>query len=57
MFEQRRQEARTGRARGPSIGERLPEVELPDQFGRLTALQATRGSQPALVSFDRSILW
>ena len=43
--------------RGLAIGKRFPTVTLPDQSGRLVDLNAVRGSRPALVLFDRSILW
>jgi peroxiredoxin len=42
---------------GPRIGQRFPDVQLPDQRGRLVDLHATRGDRPALVIFYRSASW
>jgi peroxiredoxin len=42
---------------GPRVGERFPDVSLPDQRGVLTDLHATRGHRRALVVFYRSARW
>ncbi|MDA0351753.1 MAG: hypothetical protein O3A10_06045 [Chloroflexi bacterium] len=42
---------------GPAIGERLPEIALPDQTGALVNLEQARGSRRALVLFHRSVRW
>ncbi len=42
---------------GPAVGERFPEIVLPDQHGRAVDLHAARGSRPALVVFHRSAKW
>lgn len=42
---------------GPPRGERLPDVILPDQDGRLVDLHAVRDGQRALVLFIRSADW
>jgi peroxiredoxin len=42
---------------GPRVGERFPDVTLPDQHGRMVDLHAARGNDRALVVFYRSALW
>jgi peroxiredoxin len=42
---------------GPPVGERLPDVSLPDQDGRLVNLHDVRNGQRALVLFIRSADW
>jgi len=42
---------------GPRIGERFPEVALPDQHGDRVDLHAVRGGKRALVVFYRSASW
>ncbi len=42
---------------GPAVGERFPEVRLPDQHGTLVDLHQARGSRRALVVFYRSAGW
>ena len=42
---------------GPALGERFPDVRLPDQSGRLVDLHASRAGRPALVVFYRSSRW
>lgn len=42
---------------GPSVGERFPEIRLPDQHGQMVDLHAVRGGRPALVVFYRSAGW
>ena len=42
---------------GPPRGERLPDVTLPDQDGRLVDVHAARQGRPALVLFIRSADW
>ncbi len=42
---------------GPAVGERFPDVVLPDQSGRPVDLQAARAGRRALVLFHRSAAW
>jgi len=42
---------------GPAVGERFPDVILPDQRGALTDLHAARVGRRALVVFFRSARW
>lgn len=42
---------------GPSVGERFPDVVLPDQHGRPIDLHAARAGRRALVLFYRSARW
>jgi peroxiredoxin len=42
---------------GPKIGERFPDVRLPDQSGRPVDLHQARGGRRALVVFHRSAEW
>lgn len=42
---------------GPAIGERLPDFELPDAFGRPIDLHRDRDGRPAVVVFYRSAVW
>lgn len=42
---------------GPSVGERFPDVILPDQHGKTVDLHALRGNRRALVVFHRSAGW
>lgn len=42
---------------GPRVGERFPEVKLPNQHGEPVDLQRARGSRRALVVFFRSANW
>ena len=42
---------------GPDIGERLPEIVLPDQSGAMVNLEQARGNKRALVLFHRSLRW
>lgn len=42
---------------GPKIGERFPDIVLPDQSGRTVNLHAARAGRPALVVFHRSANW
>lgn len=44
-------------ADAPKVGERFPDVSLPDQSGKTVDLQAARGSRRALVIFYRSARW
>ena len=38
---------------GPAVGERFPDVVLPDQAGRAVDLHQVRGSRRALILFYR----
>jgi len=42
---------------GPSLGERFPDVILPDQHGQTVDLHAARAGRRALVLFYRSARW
>ena len=42
---------------GPNVGERFPDVRLPDQRGEIVDLYAARAGSPALVVFYRSARW
>ena len=42
---------------GPPIGERFPDVTLPDQTGQLVDLHTHRAGRRALVVFHRSASW
>ena len=42
---------------GPAVGERFPDVVLPDQTGQVVDLHAARGSRQALIVFYRSARW
>jgi peroxiredoxin len=42
---------------GPRIGERFPDVRLPDQWGQPVDLHQARGGKRALVVFHRSAEW
>ena len=42
---------------GPQVGERVPEIKLPDQNGSVVDLHAARGKQRAIVVFYRSASW
>jgi len=41
----------------PKVGERFPDLTLPDQSGRPVDLHAARGTRKALVVFYRSARW
>jgi len=43
--------------RGPAVGERFPDIRLPDQTGGLVDLHAARQGRQALVVFYRSARW
>ena len=42
---------------GPAVGDRFPDVRLPDQRGEVVDLHAARGNRRALVVFHRSAAW
>lgn len=42
---------------GPPVGERLPDIVLPDQHGRPVDLHAYRGNRPGLLVVHRSADW
>ena len=42
---------------GPVVGERFPDVALPDQHGRMVDLHVARAGRRALVVFYRSAAW
>ena len=43
-------------AKGPEVGERIPEFTLPDQFGKPFRYQPD-GTNTALILFHRSASW
>ncbi len=43
--------------KGPRLGERFPDVHLPDQHGTPVDLHRARGGRRALVLFYRSARW
>ncbi len=43
--------------KGPKLGERFPDVRLPDQHGTPVDLHRARGGRRALVHFYRSARW
>ena len=45
------------RDRGPKVGDRLPDLRLPDQQGIVVDLHAVRGDRRAVVVFHRSARW
>jgi peroxiredoxin len=45
------------RAIGPPVGQRFPDVVLPDQHGNPVDLHAVRGNRRALIVFYRSARW
>jgi peroxiredoxin len=42
---------------GPAVGERFPDVVLPDQDGSQVDLHAARGNRRAMIVFYRSASW
>jgi peroxiredoxin len=42
---------------GPAVGERFPDVRLPDQTGAIVDLHAARAGRRALMVFYRSADW
>lgn len=42
---------------GPRVGEKFPDLVLPDQSGRPVDLHQARAGRPALVVFYRSAKW
>ena len=42
---------------GPGVGEKFPDVRLPDQSGEVVDLHADRRQRRALVVFYRSADW
>ncbi len=44
-------------AKGPEIGEQLPDFTLPDQHGNPVTFSDARAGQKALVMFHRSARW
>jgi len=44
-------------ADAPKVGERFPDVRLPDQNGHPVDLHAARAARKALVVFYRSARW
>ncbi|HEY8647824.1 MAG TPA: hypothetical protein VIM50_00495 [Candidatus Limnocylindria bacterium] len=44
-------------ANAPTVGQRFPDIALPDQAGHPVDLHSARGSRKALVVFYRSARW
>ena len=44
-------------AKGPEIGEQLPDFTLPDQHGNAVTFSEASAGQKALVTFHRSARW
>ena len=44
-------------ARGPRVGDRFPDIRLPDQSGAIVDLHARRAGGRALVVLYRSARW
>ena len=42
---------------GPAIGETLPPIRLPDQFGRMVDVGDYHDSRGSIVVFHRSAFW
>jgi peroxiredoxin len=42
---------------GPAVGDRFPDVILPDQHGKLVDFHAARRNRRALIVFHRSAAW
>jgi len=42
---------------GPPVGERFPDLVLPDQHGTPIDLHTARGQRRALIIFHRSARW
>lgn len=42
---------------GPNVGDRFPDIRLPDQRGDNVDIHAARAGRPALVVFYRSARW
>ncbi len=42
---------------GPQVGERVPDFELKDQFGKTHSLDSIMGSNGAMLLFHRSADW
>ncbi len=42
---------------GPAVGERVPEFQLPNQYGELIDFHAARGHHKAALMFQRSAVW
>ncbi len=46
-----------GASTGPGVGDRLPDFQLPDAFGRAIAFHEDRGTHEAALVFYRSAVW
>jgi peroxiredoxin len=43
--------------RGPRVGDAFPDILLPDQSGNVVDLHQRRNGRPAVVAFNRSVVW
>lgn len=43
--------------RGPRVGDAFPNIRLPGQSGNLVDLHEQRDGRPAIVAFNRSVVW
>ena len=50
-------EPELGFSTGPSIGEKVPEFELPDQHGEMKNINDLIGENGAILNFYRSASW
>jgi len=46
-----------GHSTGPEIGDRLPDFELPDAYGRNVSFHSDRDGKKSVVVFYRSAVW
>ena len=46
-----------GHSTGPEVGDRLPDFQLPDAYGRKIDFHADRGAARAALVFYRSAVW
>ena len=46
-----------GHGTGPEVGQRLPDFQLPDAFGKTVDFHTDRGTSKAAVVFFRSAVW
>lgn len=42
---------------GPTVGERLPPFEAPDQTGRIWTFESLHGPKGLVLNVNRSVVW
>ena len=52
-----RRQPKEGFSTGPSIGETIPPIVLPDQHGNLVDVSTSLGKRGGIVVFHRSAYW